>query len=130
MKGFCSTKEFNIKKNPLKLVSKRILTTSFFAEKSTIGVIKNNTAYQDDEVTTDYLSWELGGTTLSVVTNYNLYSSHSLSETAWLYSRLDSVMQQLVAFYVVKTSAVVDVSQKWLMTYTIKLLQMRAVVGI
>ena len=70
-----------------------------------IGVVKDNTAYRNDQVTSDGLSWIANGTKLSVVTNYNLFSSSSVGETAWLWFRLDTAMQQLVAFYVVKTTA-------------------------
>ena len=70
-----------------------------------IGVVKDNTAYQNDQVTSDGLSWITSGTKLSVVTNYSLFSSSSVGETAWLWFRLDTVMQQLVAFCVVKIAA-------------------------
>ena len=85
---------------------------------STIGIIKDNTAYQNDQVTTDGLSWITSGTNLRIMTNYSLFSSSLVGETAWLWFRLDTAMQQLVAFYVIKTqtftSSVSDLIQ---MTY-------------
>ena len=71
---------------------------------NTVGIIKSNTAYLNDQVTTDGLSWVARGQSLSVVTSNDLFSS-STGETAWLWFKLDTIMQTLVAFYVVKTSA-------------------------
>ena len=72
---------------------------------NTIGVMKTNTAYKDDQVAIDGLSWISSKTSLFVSTANKLYSSNSsVGETAWLWLRLDTAMQQLVAFYVVKTN--------------------------
>ena len=85
---------------------------------NTIGIIKDNTAYTDDQVTVDGLSWVSKGIKLSVFTSYNLFNSNSsVGETAWIWLRLDTVMQQVVAFYVVKTSAEETLSDGLQLTY-------------
>ena len=69
----------------------------------TIGIIKSNTAYLDEPTSTDGLSWVDSGKTLCISTNYSLYSSSQYGETTWSWFRLDNIMKQLIAFYVVNT---------------------------
>ena len=84
-------------------------TKSFYGMQLTpddfIGINKANTAYPDDLVTTDALRWLPAGSKISVTTVYNLYNNGPLSQTSWLWLRLDSFITPLVAFHVVLTQS-------------------------
>ena len=70
---------------------------------SSISIVKNNTAYQYDQVATDGIFWISSNTMLSVATNYSLFSSSLFGETSLLWFRLDTAMEMLDAFYWVIT---------------------------
>ena len=65
------------------------------------GIFKNNTAYTNDQVTFDNLQWVSGLSSLSLSTDYSLYSGQ-YQQTAWLGFRLDTIMNPLVAFLVAR----------------------------
>ena len=65
-----------------------------------VGINKSNTAFPDDQVTTDALRWISAGSKLSITSKYNLFNNAPVSQTAWLWLRLDSFITPLVAFHV------------------------------
>ena len=76
------------------------LTTNDF-----LGINKTNTAYPNDQVTTDALCWVSSGSKLSITTTYNIYNSGQLTQTSWLWLKLDSFITPLVAFHVALTTS-------------------------
>ena len=81
-----------------------------------IGILKNNTAYSDDQVTVDGLAWVRSGATLNVSTDNDLFSSQ-YEETSWSWFRLDDAMKHLVAFYVSNINKSGSLAEGNLMTY-------------
>ena len=66
----------------------------------TIGIIKTDTGYPEDQVTTDNMQWIDANTSLSVSTSYVMFNQGPLSQSAWLWFRIDTAMQPIVAFRV------------------------------
>ena len=65
------------------------------------GIFKNNTAFANDQATGDTLQWVSGPSSLSLSTDYSLYSGQ-YKQVAWLGFRIDTIMNPLVAFLVAR----------------------------
>ena len=71
-----------------------------------IGINKSNTMYPKDQVSTDALRWVSAESKLSVATSYTLNNDALLSQTSWLWLRLNSFIKPLVAFHVILTTSI------------------------
>ena len=69
------------------------------------GIVKSNTLYPQDQVTADGMQWIPKKTSFSMLTNYSLFNSGPLFQTALLWFRLDTFLQPLIAFRVVRTTS-------------------------
>ena len=77
---------------------------------NTRGIVKSNTLYPQDQVTGDGMQWIPKSTSFSILTNYSLFNNKFLPQTALLLFRLDSFLQPLVAFRVVRTTKLYGLS--------------------
>ena len=69
------------------------------------GIVKSNTLYPQDQVTSDGMQWIPKKTLFSMSTSYSLFNSGPLFQTALLWFRLDTFFQPLVALRVVRTTS-------------------------
>lgn len=83
----------------------------------TIGIAKYDDHFPEDQVTIDGMQWVAAGTQLSLNNKIVAFSSNSLPQTAWIGLRLDTLVDTLVAFYVVSTQTYILPTKGSVMPY-------------